>query len=437
MKKPTTQPGDGPGGPSPKRKPLTIDLPAEAVERKEPEPASGEAAVAASAVGHALDADAPPGPDNSKASPPPIGEGGTLLRLLTAALAGAAAAVVVVLVLAAVGYPPPTDDENAAAASARLTALQGDVEGLGRRLDAQVPVDERLAAVEEKVGALAEQQPASPDNAALDALQQRVDALEAVGVAGNERAPPDLSPQLSALQQEVAALRAAAPAPVDLEAQLAPLRKEAETLAARVNALPGEERIQAIDGRIAALEAKLDGVERRIATAISLAPAVAADALSQRLETGAPFVDALAALRDLGVDPEALTALEPEAQSGIPTLADLQVRFEAAIAPIALSPDADEKAGALERLFSSARGLVDVRPAYPTAGDDPAAVVARIRAALAKGDLKAALAEREALPQGAKDATADWALAAEARLEADELLVRVRSDALARLGKAQ
>ena len=82
----------------------------------------------------------------------------------------------------------------------------------------------------------------------------------------------------------------------------------------------------------------------------------------------------------------------------------------------------------------SARGLVEVRPAHPTAGSDPAAIVARIRGALAAGDLKSALAEWATLPDPIKAPTADWAKKAEARVAAEDLVARVRRAALSALG---
>ena len=48
---------------------------------------------------------------------------------------------------------------------------------------------------------------------------------------------------------------------------------------------------------------------------------------------------------------------------------------------------------------------------------------------------KTALAEWNSLPEDAKAKTADWARAAEARLAADELVARLRSEALSRLGR--
>jgi hypothetical protein len=78
-----------------------------------------------------------------------------------------------------------------------------------------------------------------------------------------------------------------------------------------------------------------------------------------------------------------------------------------------------------------------VRPAHPTEGADPAAIVARIRAALDAGDLKTALAEREALPDNAKAATAPWAADAQARNDADALVATLRAESLARLEAGQ
>ena len=53
--------------------------------------------------------------------------------------------------------------------------------------------------------------------------------------------------------------------------------------------------------------------------------------------------------------------------------------------------------------------------------------------AVAAGDLRLALAEWDALPEAAKTRLAEWASGAQARGAAEELAVRLRSDALARL----
>ena len=91
----------------------------------------------------------------------------------------------------------------------------------------------------------------------------------------------------------------------------------------------------------------------------------------------------------------------------------------------------------MDRLVRSARGLVDVRPAHPTEGADPAAVVTRIRAALDADDLKTALAEWSTLPDGAKAATADFAARRRGAPDADDLVAKLRADALSRLQAGQ
>ena len=69
--------------------------------------------------------------------------------------------------------------------------------------------------------------------------------------------------------------------------------------------------------------------------------------------------------------------------------------------------------------------LVTVRPTGPVAGNDPAAIVSRMQAAVDAGDLATALSERDGLPAAGKDASADWAAAAESRVTVDGLIARI------------
>ena len=77
------------------------------------------------------------------------------------------------------------------------------------------------------------------------------------------------------------------------------------------------------------------------------------------------------------------------------------------------------------------------RAARPTEGDDPEAIISRIRGALNAGDLKAALAEWSTLPDSIKSPTAEWAKLAEARRAADDLVAEVRRAALSGLEPGQ
>jgi hypothetical protein len=164
-----------------------------------------------------------------------------------------------------------------------------------------------------------------------------------------------------------------------------------------------------------------------------LGPAVVADALADALASGRPYRSELDALAGLGLDSHAVEGLAAQADTGLPTMAELRAGFEQAVASVDLRQPIPEGTGTLDRLVMSARSLVEVRPATPTEGADPAAVLSRIRAALDSGDLGTALTERSALPEELRTATAEWAAAAEARRAADELVARLRGEALSRL----
>ncbi len=482
-KEPTSQ-DERVSPPKTRRKPLTIDLPAEEIGRKPVEggltseaspvpdgiaaPPSANAVEtpkvneppsspapdrepAADKVGErsppadpvipsafatrGADREAPPRPAQPEAPPRarPAGEDRpgddrprSLAPFLLAAFAGGAIAAIVIIVLALAGYLSPTKDTDGADIAAEIAALKTEIADLRQAADGVAPLSERLATIEGSVGEFAGRASASTaDAAALKDLQNRLEKLERAGAAGSS---VSLEPRLAVLAAEVAALRSAAPADTaTLEATLATLREEVGALSKRIDATPGEERI-------AAIEAKLDATSQRVEAAAALAPAVAADALAAALDAGWPFANELAALKSLGIDAEAVEGLAPKAESGLPTIADLRSGFDAAMASVELATPIPEETGTIDRLLQSARGLVEVRPAHPTAGSDPAAIVARIRAALAAGDLKNALAEWNTLPDTVKEPTADWAKAAEARLTADELVARVRAAALSRLG---
>jgi len=92
-------------------------------------------------------------------------------------------------------------------------------------------------------------------------------------------------------------------------------------------------------------------------------------------------------------------------------------------------------AGPVDRLLQSAKGLVEIRPAAETAtGSDPGSLMARVEDGVRRGAFGEALAEWERLPEASKSATAEWAGRVRARLAAETLAARLRTDALARIG---
>jgi hypothetical protein len=342
---------------------------------------------------------------------------------------------VAVFALARAGMLAPADDargdlaDQVAALETRVAGFQASAAEASSG-GALAPMQDQIASLAQAVEELRNAPPStdSSGEAALEELRGRLVQLEesaAVGTAP-DGAGADVAARVSALSSDVDALKGSLGDLSGSQASLEALRSDLDALSRRIDSLPGEERVQSIEG-------KVGEIGRQLEKTAALGPAVAADALAAAVESGRPFARELAALESLGVDPGAVSKLQPRAESGLLTLAQLHAQFESEVASADLSPGVSQDAGAIGRLLESARGLVEVRPANPTAGADPAAIVTRIRGALASGDLKTALAEWETLPDGAKSATSDWAAAAGARMAADDLVARLRADALARL----
>lgn len=432
---------------------------------------------------------APPDPERR-------GRGAGFAALLAAALFGGAIAAGGTALLAQQGFLDAAGEEQTAPPdlTPELASLRSEVEALRQAQTPAVdvaPLQDQVAQLEAAIAQLREQSGgASGTGPALQEVQNRLAELE-TAAANRPAGPPDpaLEARLTDLSAQVEALRSddaggsqnpalaglatrideiagqindtAAIAPrldeiagridevagrvealearpqVDLsglEGSLGQVQEQLSALGQRIDSAPKEERVVALETQLATLQGTLNEAAAQAQRAETLGAAVAAGALADALESGSPIAAELGALRTLGSDRAALDALQPFAETGLPTMEALRASFEAAAATIDVSTPIPEGAGPVDRLLQSARGLVEVRSANPTEGADPAAVIARMRGSLAAGDLNAALAERNALPEEAKAKTEEWARAAEARAFARELVTQLRSEALSRLG---
>ena len=87
----------------------------------------------------------------------------------------------------------------------------------------------------------------------------------------------------------------------------------------------------------------------------------------------------------------------------------------------------------MDRLFDHMRKLVKVRPVGEIAGEDPAALATQIEAALARGDIGAALTTYAKLPEAARTSSADWAKSVNALAGAQAAARGLRESAMAKL----
>ncbi len=221
-----------------------------------------------------------------------------------------------------------------------------------------------------------------------------------------------------------------------------------------IDLIPLTERIVALETKLSALDQKIDDTATKFSnelrglqsdksgaaqTAISRADvdaiAILAANLRRKVESGAPYADELAALTSLGVDKDKLAALQPTADSGVPSGAALAKDF-AALSP-RLFASGPEPKGIVARLAHDLQHLIRIHKVGDTQGSDLSAQVARIQIALDAGKFEDADREWSALPDAAKAQTQDFGQSLERRVTAEAATQSIEAEALAALAKVK
>jgi hypothetical protein len=292
---------------------------------------------------------------------------------------------------------------------------------------------------------------ASRESAAIAALEKRISALES-GAGTSSTA--DLDKRVAALEAAGAAAGASVEATQRLAAQAKDLRADLDAekgelpeLAARVAKLESDAPKANAGPDLAALGARLDKVEsalaapknemraaeeKLVAADNATTIAIVAEVADERLRSGASFGPELAALQRLGIDSAALAPLQAVVD-GAPASSALAASFTA-IAPHVLAATAPAETGSVtDRFLAHLHNLVKVRELSETAGDDPPALVSQVEAASRRGDIGAALAAFDKLPEAARKAAGDWPTLARARVAAEAALQSIRQAAVEQL----
>lgn len=398
-----------------KRAAPTIDLEAqeippagtsEAAVPEATEPAVAESASAADSLEESpMDSDSrgstPPG------DAPPPERNGALKPLVIGGIAGAAAATLVVAIGWSAGLfagdQPSAPDPRVAALEAQIKQLQSRPAPPPANTGATDALAARIAKVEDSVGKIS----AAPadDNAlkslgvALTALNRRYDELAAnlretqSRAAAAEKAAADLRSNVQDVSKTAAAAGASSADVASLQQRLSALEEQSKTARAEI--------------------AKATESDR--AARLALSAAAVRDAVLR----GVPFAEELAQSKALGADEKALAPLWPFAASGVPNaktlvkeLTDLLPQMKKAVGTPAPG------GGFLDRLKTNAESLVRVRPADAPAGNDAAAVLARIEQSAAQDNIAAALADIGTLPEAPRQVAANWVTRATARQKA-------------------
>ena len=289
---------------------------------------------------------------------------------------------------------------------------------------------------------------ANRESSAVAALQKRISALEASAGASNTA---DLDKRVAALEAASAGNGAASDATQRLTTQAKDLRSDIDTekgamtdLSARITKLESDAPKASASGpELAAVAARVDKVEgalsaskneTHVAAAADNATTIAivAEVAEERLRSGAGFGPELAALQRLGVDAAALAPLEAVV-NGAPTNGALAASFDAVAPHVLAATSPPEQGSVTDRFLAHLHSLVKVRDLNETAGDDPQALVSQIEAASRRGDIDAALASFDKLPEAARKAAGDWPTLARARAAAEAALQSIREAAVGQL----
>jgi hypothetical protein len=421
------EPPGGPAGQQGRRRPPTIDLKATEIGQGADPGAAGSSSGGGEASGFFRSARRWLPPNFSW---PSLASLSRFPWALAAAGAGGAAFILAMLALAGVFS---ARDSGTAAVDRRIARLEQQL----RELAARPPsVAGSPKALDELAGRLArlETKMATPTGPVSDAAAaNRLAALD-----GEIKALTERIDVLARRNDEIASMAADAGKRADATtAAIAELRK-AQTAAAPTVA---RDEIDALAGRIAALERAAKAMEAQLAARVAsddrtLRLVVVANTLNAAVERGISFDAELAAAKAVAPDPSVLAALEPFAKSGVPTT-NVLARELAALTPAlakAVGTPARED-GILDRLKANAEKLIRVRPIDEAAGDDPVAVVRRIEIRAEQGNLGAAAAEIAKLPAPARDLAKDWLARMNARNAAIDASRRFASDALAMVTK--
>lgn len=463
----------------PRRDPVTIDLPPLEVKRMEEERKEEAAAAEGQALGAATEelqagaaaseggaaAESEPGTAEESrkqgdGTVPPgrseydtgasdgrarSGGGRVWAGAIGGGIIGAALAVGGAAALQWYGYlpVPPQGD---------LAALRQEVEAL--RSNPPQPGEQNRAAIDQarQAAATAQDEAKAAQNAVAqlkDQLASVDKTVSAIRQAANPSSAGDveaLKNALSQLEQKVMALaQNPAPAPA-LQQSVEQLSKELKALSGKLSDLEGsvQETASAVSrdqnassgnsAAIASLKSELGTLQQKVAQSASqprIARAIAASALKAAVDRGGTFATEFQTYAAVAPNSPELAALKPLAEKGVPTLGELQARFNAvADQIIAATRPADKNTGFFGQIVDSARSLVSVRPVGMVAGNTPSAIVARMEAALNAGDLGRALSEWNSLPPEAKSVSKDFADSLRARQEADRLVAQALADAL-------
>jgi hypothetical protein len=387
------------------------------------------------------------------AEPPP--ERGPGLALPFAA--GLVGGIIPAAVLAGLWYggvlsPAKTPDQvpQSAKVDQQTPSLQSDVRALqAQTKDLQARIDK-----------LQSNPAPAADTKAIDALTQRVAAVEAAAKNQPQTGggpDPQLASRLSALEENLksnsGALAAMNKQVDEAAASAAQALRQSETYSTAINQIGARvdemakqrpegvapARFEALQQQVVALKQSADTTQKAIQQSSQAAAgtrlAIAAAALRNAVLSHAPYQPELANAQALEADAKQLAPLQRFASGGVPSDAQLADGLKKLLPGMTEAAAPQASGDFLERLRANAARLVRVTPANAPSGDDPADVLTRLKLEADRADIAAALVDIQKLPASAQQQAADWIATAKARNDALNAARMLSTEAARALGQ--
>lgn len=314
-----------------------------------------------------------------------------------------------------------------------------------------IVLEEKIAALETSISTFEEKLAdtsgfAMPDNTI--ALTSRIDELETLVQNDNTNAlnalgeinirMDQLTSQVTELEQRPVGTGGTATLPDNITDEISNLAALNQKQADEINALKNQiaslpstsqsnsgemrEIIQELQDRLTSAEAALSKPNNDIPIARSLA----AVNIKNAIDRGGNFSAELGALMQIDNENNLLGELQPIAEKGVLSRADLVSKFDK-IANIIIQADkpVSEDDGIMTRLIGSATSMVKIRQVGDVEGESTEAIVARIETRLKSGNMKSALGEWQSLSDKAKTASQTFGDRLQTRIDAEALIDQI------------
>ncbi|MGI9350469.1 MAG: hypothetical protein ACR2O3_02800 [Rhizobiaceae bacterium] len=297
-----------------------------------------------------------------------------------------------------------------------------------------------------------------PLNEKLADLETQIKTLAEAGTDGSGSVNPEIINRIGSIEAALGEMRKEleksgnAISTTAIEQTVAGLTSRLSKLEAGVaNSAQSGEKLSQIDDQVTALSEKLDGIGAEseqnssqladlvaqstdlrntvasVKTSEKVAKAVAVNALASALENDDPLGLPISSLEALVGEMPETKRLAQLSREGIPTLNELISGLESFSNEIGNTAGASEDASLSDKFWANAQSLVTFRSTGPRDGNDPTAILSRVKAFIEAGNLTEAGNEWATLPEVLQEKGKGWSKKLAVRTEAQALQHEISS----------